>query len=140
MGACVLRALAKAAMVAAAAAGTGLWVGVWGSGGVSLYVSIHMMNGRMMSSVGHHSLVEPKAKIGDEQLRVYCERTEGVREGWGWVAMMVVLVVREGGNGVKKAGCYFSPGVVMETAASLQMETSRDTGIVNQTACVWGPA
>lgn len=115
--------------------------GSWGNGGgVPLYVSIHMMNGRMMSSVGHHSLVEPKAKIGDEQFRVYCERTEGGREGWGWVAMVVVLVVREGGNGVKKAGCYFSPGVVMETAASLQMETSRDTGIVNQTACVWGSA
>lgn len=72
--------LAKEAMVAAAA-GTGWWVGVGGTGGVSLHVSIHRMNGRMMSSVGHHSLVEPKAKIGDEQLRVYCERTEGGREG-----------------------------------------------------------
>lgn len=59
--------------------GGGWELGEWGE--VSLYVSIHMMNGRMMSSVGHHSLVEPKAKIGDEQLRVYCERTEGGREG-----------------------------------------------------------
>lgn len=32
---------------------------------------------------------------------------------------------REEQRGQRKRGCYFRPGVVMETAASLQMETSR---------------
>lgn len=45
-------------------------------------------------------------------MSVYCQQRERQTE-------------REEERGQRKQGCYFCPGVVMETAASLQMETSR---------------
>lgn len=62
----------------------------------------------MMSSMGHLSLIKRRPR--NEQCIVSAERETDRQRG------------RER---ARKRGCYFRPGVVMETAASLQMETSR---------------
>lgn len=57
-------------------------------------------------------------KIWDEPFSVHCEPIEGERESERKRA-------REGEGGGRRVCCYFRLGVVMETAASLQMEMSR---------------
>lgn len=79
-----------------------------GDGGVHVLQSI-MINGDEQYVTSEPDRTRPKTR--NEQLWVYCERRS------------------ERG---RKAGCYFSPGVVMETAASLQMETSRTHGSSNK--------